>query len=91
MSAPIDKRTKEWINVAERLKRAYKKTILKAAWLCYIQSLKKEERKMRALADTLETSGDTNDSAEILANYLANGPEEFQQFLRRSIWKHQLP
>ena len=46
---------------------------------------------MRALADTLEASDGSNDSAETLANYLSNGPEEFQQFLGRTLWKHQLP
>lgn len=91
MSAPAGKSAKEWTKVAERLKRSYKKAILKAAWLCYIQSLKKEERKMRALADVLETSDGSNDSAETLANYLSDGPEEFQQFLGRTLWKYQLP
>ena len=46
---------------------------------------------MRALADVLETSDGSNDSAETLANYLSDGPEEFQQFLGRTLWKHQLP
>ena len=90
-SAPVDKRTKECTKVTERPKRAYKKTILKAAWPCYIQCLRKEERKMRALADTLKTNNGTNDSTETLANYLSNVPEEFQQLLGRILWKHQLP
>ena len=54
----------------------------------YIQILKKEEaqeRKMRSLADTLETSDDSNDSAKNLVNYLPNDPEGFQQFLGRPL------
>jgi len=73
---------------ADRLKRVYKKTILEAACPHYIQSLRKEEtqeRKMRALADSLETSDDSNDSAKTLANYLSNDSEEFQQFLGRPL------
>ena len=43
---------------------------------------------MRSLADTLETSNDSNDFAKNLVNYLPNHPEEFQQFLGRPLQKH---
>ena len=57
--------------VAERLKRVYRKTILKAAWPHYIQSLKKvetEEREKKIIADSHQTSDDNNDPAKNLAN-----------------------
>lgn len=73
-----------WIYFRTAVKAAFSKARLTIDKKRYLQKIKAEQRRMEALADSLQGGEGAQDVADMLSEYLCNGPEAFEDRLKDS-------